>query len=386
MDRDEIITKMDALVASTNGETFSAEQATAYEALETDLARVNKDAELRARHNAYKSPNTTGVSPVVAKFTAKGDEALEQAFDHYLRTGIGNADLAQFAQSEGTSSQGGYTVPPGFQAKLIDVQKAYGGIANAASHMDTGNGQTVTYPSNDDTGNVGEIVAENGTFAAGADLVFGQVSLPTFKYSSGGASSLPLKVSVELLQDSAFDVSGLVSEKLGIRIARLQATHYATGVGTTQPLGLFTTTKDVINATVSYSALLDVVHTVDPVYRNGAQFIMNDATLKSIRKLTDDNNRPIWQAAQDAGIGSMPGGALLGYEVVIDQASTTVASGVNYIAFGDISAAYIVRTVGSPVIVVNPWNSAAHGQIEFSAWTRSGGTIQQRGAYATLAG
>src|SRR3546814_15198662 len=87
------------------------------------------------------------------------------------------------------------------------------------------------WPTVDDTGNVGEIVAEGGTFASGADIVFGTASLGAYKYMAGGGSNAPLRVSFELAQDAAFDVEGLVSRKLGERIGRLQSTHLGTGPG-----------------------------------------------------------------------------------------------------------------------------------------------------------
>jgi hypothetical protein len=97
----------------------------------------------------------------------------------------------------------------------------------------------VEWPTLDDTGNVGEIVQEGNTFSAGADLVFGSNSLSAYSYAPA-AQATPLKVSRELIQDSAFDLTGLITRLFATRIARIQATHWISGTGVAQPLGLFT--------------------------------------------------------------------------------------------------------------------------------------------------
>lgn len=120
----------------------------------------------------------------------KEDDTLERAFTAYLRTGQANADLTELrAQSEGTPSAGGYTVPDGFRTKIIDRMKAFGGIANVAETINTETGQSLEWPTVDDTANVGEIVAEGGTFASGADLTFGTASLGAYTYTAGGLAT-----------------------------------------------------------------------------------------------------------------------------------------------------------------------------------------------------
>lgn len=70
--------------------------------------------------------------------------------------------------------------------------------------------------------------------------MFSEKVLGAFKYVAPGAGNLPLRVSVELLQDSAFDIQGLVERKLGERIGRRQALDWVTGNGTIEPFGIDT--------------------------------------------------------------------------------------------------------------------------------------------------
>lgn len=377
---------MEALIAKADTEkrSLTDEEVTQYEGFETQLAQAKKDVEIRSRHNAYKS---VSIQPKPLTANAKGDEVLERAFNDYLKTGMANADLVELRAQGSGSTAGGYTIPAGFGNKLIEVQKSFGGVRSVAEVITTAQGNSLSYPTNDDTSNSGSITAESANFANGADLVFGHVTLGAFKYTSQGAgSNLPLRVPVELAQDSAFDIGGLVAKKLGMRIARKQARDFAVGAGTTEPVGIMTTTSDSIKnaAVVNYAALNATLHDVDPIYRENGTWLFNDATLEVLEALVDGQSRPLLLSNSNSGIASRVGqGTLLGHPYVIDQGIVT-ASGTNYIAFGDMNEAYIIRDVAGVTVVANPYSRAEFGEIEYTAWARSDATIKNRSAYATV--
>jgi len=385
---DEILGALQGIVDAAEGRSFTDDEVTQYEALERELEQTRRSAEVRARQNAY----TTPVNAVVHVGTARQDDGLDRAFNAYLRTGQPNADIAGLAvrneQGVGTSAGGGYTVPPLFRQKLVDNRKAFGGLAAEVDSFDTGNGNPIEYPSIDDTANTGDITAENAVFADGQDMTFGTVRLGAYKYTSEGTGSgLPLRVSVELLQDSAFDIAGLVARVLGTRIARKQAAHWTTGTGVGQPLGLVASSLTADNEldtpdTVDYDDLLDTYDLLDPAYEQNAKWIMKKNTWSQIRGIVDTAGRPIIQDST-AGVGEKPPMRLLGYEVVLDQGMPTLSSAAdgNAIAFGDFREAYVIRRVSNLVVVVNPYSRANYGQVEYVAWERADGTIQSRSAY-----
>lgn len=389
---EELLAALKAIIDEAGAESMTEEQMDRYEELEGQLKAAQRAEAIQLRQAAYETPvrNDAGVHTGVAP----KDDTLERAFDAYIRTGIPNQDIVELrAQSEGTSSEGGYMVPEGFREKLIERMKAFGGVANVVETITTATGNALPWPTVDDTANLGEIVAEGGTFASGADLVFGTASLGAYKYMAGGASNLPLRVSVELLQDAAFDVQGLVSRKLGERIARIQAVHVVSGTGTAQPLGISTDLTGVEPAagSIEYDDLINWIHSVDPAYReSGCRWAFNDASLATIKKIRDDNGNLIWRPdtadmATDAG-----GGTLLGYPVTIDQAFpdflAAAGAGVNWGVFGDLSEGYVIRRVKDVQLIVNPWTRAANGQVEYTAWSRMDATQQNVNAYTALAG
>lgn len=109
--------------------------------------------------------------------------------------------------------------------------------------------------------------------------------------------------------------------------------------------------KDAAVATaVTYDELIDLVHSVDPAYRQSpkVRFMFNDLTLAALRKLKDGDGRYIWtQGNVQDGVP----GSILGYRYSVNQAMDGVATGKKSILFGDFGK-YFVRKVGSPMIGV----------------------------------
>jgi HK97 family phage major capsid protein len=386
---EDTMAAMTAIVDGAVDRSLTDDEVAEYEALEAELATVRRDGELRARQTAYATP-VAGAHLHVG--TPRPDEGLDRAFENYLRTGQPNADIAGLAvrneQGVGTSAGGGYLVPAGFRQKLVEVRQAFGGFAPHADGFTTDTGNPVEYPTLDDTDNQGDITAENAVFADGDDLVFGTVRLGAYKYTSQGTGTgLPLRVSVELLQDAAFDVAGLVARALGTRIARKQAAHWLTGTGVSQPQGLVNTGLTADNEldtpdAVDYDDLMDTYDLLDPAYEQNAQWLMKKNTWSLIRGIVDGASRPIIQE-QNQGIDGMPALRLLGFPVIIDQGMPTLSSAAdgNAIAFGDFREAYVIRRVSNLAVVVNPYSRANYGQVEYVAWERADGVIQNRAAY-----
>jgi HK97 family phage major capsid protein len=388
---EDILADLQAIADLATDRALTDEEVGRYEALEKELSNRRKTNELVARQNAYTSPVNSGPALIAG---GRKPDTYATAFNAYMRSGRPNADLERIgnAQSEGVPSEGGYLVPDEFRVKLVEKLKAYGGIGGVADRYTTGDGRPVEWPTIDDTGNVGEIVQEGNTFSAGADLVFGTNQLGAYSYVAGGAASTPIRISYELAQDTAFDLEGLLSRLFVTRIGRIMATHFATGSGVTQPLGLLTGLTPVQNAAntgIAYPDLVRAVHSVDPAYRGSARWVFNDLTLQDVELITDPGGSYIYRG-RDANLQvGLNESTLLGYPVTIDQAMPTKVNNsptVQWGAFGDIRQGYVVRDIKNPVLLVNPYTRMANRQIEYTMWARADATQQDTSAYVTLSG
>lgn len=398
---------MEELLEEAATEGMDHDQAERHAKLEAEFERLDTDIKARERAERRKReleeprevPEGIGQrSPRTQELVAE-DREYSRAFNRYMRGGVNQLTgrerdtLEKRAQSVGVPSGGGYLVPDGFRQKLVERLKAFGGIASVAETIETATGNPIEWPTVDDTTNLGEIVDEGGTFSAGADVTFGTATLGAYKYMSGGAGNAPLRVSYELLQDSAFDIEAFLVRTMATRIARIQATHWITGTGVGQPKGLVhgKTGIEIADDTagVTFADLVTFVHSLDPLYRMNAMWAFNDSSLATLRKLTDENGRPLWLPQQQSGMTDLPGGQLLGYPVVIDQAFADIDvdnNTQNWGAFGDFGQAYVIRRVQEFTLVVDPYGRAANGQVQFTSWSRADGTVQDPNAFIALTG
>jgi HK97 family phage major capsid protein len=178
--------------------------------------------------------------------------------------------------------------------------------------------------------------------------VFGQKLLDAYKYSSG-----PIKVSRELLQDSAFDMGAVLNELMGVRIARKVNTDLTTGDGSGDPNGIVTAStlgKTAAGvAAITADELIDLYHSVDPAYRAdpSCRFMLNDSTLAAVRKLKDGQGQYLINGLRDgAGMINLAGIAV---PYSINQAMASLATGNKTVLFGAFNK-YIVRRVREFVV------------------------------------
>ncbi|GAB2613608.1 phage major capsid protein [Pseudactinotalea suaedae] len=363
------------------------------EKLSRDIEEEERSERLAAAMNTPAS-DQRGTSPRPG--AGEGDPeddlpaAYRSAFSSFLRRGIGrlNPDEQRMleqgfvedrALATTTGSAGGYTVPKEFLDKMTEVQKAYGGLMQHAEVIDTDSGQEMLWPTNDDTGNVGAIVAEN-TQVTEQDVAFGQASFATYMYTSK-----IVRASFQLLQDSGIDLDSWLARKLGERIARAAAIHFAVGTGSGQPQGLVTgLTKVVYSGTdgaITFDNLVDLEHSIDPAYRNGNQrYIIADSALRGIRKLKDGQQRPLWVPALAGGVPS----TINGHPYTVDNSFAALAADSRSVVFGDIRAAYLIRRVRGGQVLRLTERYADYLQVGFLGFQRLNGMVQDTNAAAAL--
>jgi HK97 family phage major capsid protein len=244
--------------------------------------------------------------------------------------------LEKRAQSKGTLSAGGYAIADEPMAGLERALKYFGPMRQVARILTTATGNDLPIPTNNDVANVGAILAEN-TQDSEQDTTFGQIVLKAYKYTSK-----IIRVSIELLQDSHFNFDEFLGQTFAERIGRIQNTHFTSGTGSGQPNGVVTAAADSgITAAVSsltFDNLIDLVHSIDPLYRGNGRFMMNDSTVSTIRKLKDSQNRYLWEPATQVGQPDR----ILGYPVSVNNDMAAIGANNKSVLFGDF-AKYLIR-------------------------------------------
>ena len=376
---EQIEATMEQLFAAAKGD-LKDEILDRYEGFAKELGeRKRSEAANRTRIERMELQHnlSLGRVPKAPEADLFASDDYREAFTQYLRTGNAR-HVEQFAQSvAGSGAEGGFTVPDGFLNIIVNRLKAYGGIAGIADEITTSTGESLRFPTNDDTSNSAAIAAEGVAGTAGADLTFGSVDLGAFSYDANGTGNAPLKVSLELLQDSAFDIAAFVGDALGTRIGRKQATDLANGAGGTAPVGLFTKSADTMTATVVSLAAPEHILQVDSEYRDlgNCRWIMSDTTLVKVWQSQTTTNQPLFIPGGSDIVGS-PGGRLYGYPITIDAASGTK------VAFGDFRRGYLIRRVRGVQVLVDPYTAQNTRQVAYHAWARMDANIRDSFAYS----
>jgi HK97 family phage major capsid protein len=307
-----------------------------------------------------------------------------------MGTGGGNA-------LQGTG--GGYFVPVGFVDDVEIALKYYGDMLNVATIMNTATGQPLPYPTANDTTTVGALVGESQQVSE-ADVSLGNVTFGAYKYSSN-----MVKVSIELLQDSAFDLDSFLKEMFATRIGRILNTHFTSGTGSNQPTGILTAAvtsaaaaasasltyglavtatgaatndggAETGGATIGSDDLTNLEHAIDPLYRRGAIYVMHDMTLKTIKKVKDKYGRPLWLP----GLSVKAPDTILDYEYSVNNDMPTIAVNAKTVIFGQVKK-YMVRRVKEISVLRLVERYADYGQVGFVAFARYDGQLLDAGTH-----
>jgi HK97 family phage major capsid protein len=127
---------------------------------------------------------------------------------------------------------------------------------------------------------------------------------------------------------------------------------------------------------VIYDDLVDLIHSVDPAYRaNSSEFMLNDSSLKALRKLKDGQGNPIWQPGLVQGAPDK----ILGYDYIINQDIATMAASAKSMLFGDFSN-FFIRDVMDLAIFRIGEKYIENGQVGFVAFSRHDSTLADTNA------
>ena len=382
--------------AETADRDFTAEERQTYDRMEADLDslgdRIERSERAETRNEAFNRVDRRGV--IASDDEPGGNEAAEydRIFDSFLRNGLDSMDgedrafmrskftSLQNAAGVGTGSAGGYTVPAAFRDKFVETMKYYGPMLREAEVINTASGATLPWPTNDDTANVGALLAEN-TQVAEQDVTFGTANLDAYMYTSK-----LVRVSLQLIQDSAFDINTWLPKKLGERVGRILNQHFTTGTGVNQPDGIVTSATVGVTGTgsfattggIAYDNIVDIIEALDPAYSqgDGQKFMFHQSVRKALRKLKDGQNRPLWEPSLQAGVADQ----IAGYGYVINNDMPTLEAGSKSLLFGNIEQAYVIRLVTELQTMRLTERYADFLQVGFLSFQRADGTMQDSAA------
>ena len=354
---------------------LSAEDDAVYGKMEADITALGKEVARLERQEALDKELSKAVSepltekPMTAKSKKTGTASDEYRTSFWARMrsksplpGVLNA------LQIGDDSEGGYLVPDEYERTLVDALyegNMFRQLANII-RSDSGDRKIPVVASHGSA----SWIDEEGVYPESDDS-FTQLTLGAHKLGT------MIKVSEELLNDSVFDLESYMTREFARRIGDKEEEAFFTGNGVSKPLGILADAGGAQVATTAASAtgvtgdeLIDVYYALKTPYRKNAIWIMNDATVKAVRKLKDSTGQYLWQVGLRAGDPDL----LLGKPIRTSAFMPTPTAGAKTIAFGDYAHYWIADRQGRSFKRLNEL-FAATGQVGFLATQRVDGKL-----------
>ncbi|NBI72652.1 phage major capsid protein [Clostridiaceae bacterium] len=376
-----------AFLDSKRGEDglLSAEDTAAYEKMEQEVVDLGKEIERLERQAAIDAELNKPVSePITNKpnNNPDGEEKKGRATDKYKKTFWNAMRKKNFYDVEnalqvGTDSEGGYLVPDEFEHTLVEALEEENFFRSIATVIQTSSGdRKIPVVA---TKGTASWIDEEGAYPESDDS-FGQVSIGAYKVAT------MLKVSDELLNDSVFNLEAYISKEFGRRIGTKEEEAFFTGDGKGKPTGVFNAAGGASEgvttaaANITFDDVMDLFYAVKSPYRKKAVWVLNDTTVKALRKLKDNNGNYIWQPSVQAGQPDM----ILNRPYHTSAYVPEIAAGAKVMAFGDFSYYWIADRQGRSFKRLNEL-FAATGQVGFLASQRVDGKLILSEAVKTMA-
>lgn len=359
--------------------TLAVEDKATYDRMEDEVIDLGKEIERLERQAAIDAEMNL---PVNRAITTRPDATVEAdkpakkglASDEY-RENFWRAMRAKSVPHEvynaltiGTDSEGGYLVPDEYQRTLIDALQDQNIFRSLAHVISTSSGDRKI-----------PVVASHGTAAwideggqyPESDDAFGQVSIGAYKLAT------MIKVSEELLNDSVFDMPSYIAREFARRIGAAEEEAFFTGDGSGKPLGVLAATGGAETGVTAASAtaitmdeIMDLFYSLRAPYRKNAVFIMNDSTIKAIRKLKNNNGDYLWQPSVQAGQPDR----LLNRPLYTSTFMPELSASAKPILFGDLGYYWVADRQGRSFKRLNEL-FAPTGQVGFLASERVDGKV-----------
>ena len=304
-------------------------------ALGDEIKRLEDQMELDAQ---LAAPTSTPVQtkPMARKEKVKvtATEEYNTAFWDAMRSEMHTIEIRN-ALSIGKDDEGGFTVPDEFERKLIQGLEENDIFRKMAHVIHTSSG-TRKIPIANDTLEAAWI--DEGEEIPETTTKFAQATLNAYKMGT------LIRVSNELLNDSAFDIASYIADRFGKTMGRTEEKAFIVGTGDKQPTGLLNDTvgaqlgaTSASETSITFDEIFKLYYSLKSPYRSKSVFLCNEELLLQLMMLKDGQSNYIWRPGLDIGKPD----TILGRPIYTSGYMPRVAAGQKVMLFGDMSYYWI---------------------------------------------
>ena len=358
-----------------NDGLLTAEDTATYEKMENDVVSLGKEVERLERQAAIdlemSKPTNNPITnqPDGGSGTDKTGRATAEYKHAFWNSMRGRRDMTvQNALKVGEDTEGGFLVPDEYERTLVEALEEENIFRKLANVITTSSGDR-KIPVVASKGEASWI-DEEGQIPESDDS-FGQVSIGAYKLAT------MIKVSEELLNDSVFNLEAYISREFARRIGNKEEDAFFSGNGTGKPLGILADVGGgqvgvtTAGATaITLDEVLDLFYSLKAPYRKKAVFVLNDSTIKAIRKLKDANGQYLWQPS----IKEATPDTLLSRPLYTSTYMPSIEAAAKSMVFGDFSYYWVADRQGRVFKRLNEL-FATTGQVGFLATQRVDGKL-----------
>lgn len=360
----------------TDKGTLTAEDDAVYGKMEQEVSDLGKEVarleRQEAREAELEKPVDTPLRsrPLSGPENRKGFRTMDEygkSFWSAMRSKYMRPEVADALQV-GTDAEGGYLVPDEFERTLVKALEDENIFRTMAKVIRTASGDR-KIPLVSSHGEA-KWIDEEGAFTE-SDEAFGQITLGAYKLGT------LIKVSEELINDSVFDIESYIAAEFGRRIGSKEEEAFFNGDGNGKPTGILDETAGAETGVTAASAtaltadeVIDLFYSLRAPYRKNAVWVLNDSTVKAVRKLKDSTGQYLWQPSITAGTPD----TILGRPVRTSVCMPEAAAGKGAVAFGDFSYYWIADREGRTFRRLGELY-APNGQVGFLGYQRVDGKL-----------
>ena len=376
----------DAFKAENDARLREIEKKGAADPLLTEkVDKINADI---AQISALKKQlDTLETAVAQGQFPGGGKNELDRvkaqhkdAFAKFFRKGAegGLRDLeVQAGLSTLSDPDGGFLVPEDYEQAIDRVALSVSAMRRLATVRTIG---TDTYKKLVNQGGASAgWVGEKGARAETNTPTLTEIAINTKEIYAMPAATQTL------LDDSRVDIAGWLADEVSIEFSEQESEAFIHGNGVEQPKGIaayaMAANSSYVWGKVGYitsgnaslvndlDKLIDLQHALKPVYRNGAAWLMNDATFATIRKMKDGDGNYIWVPGLKDGAPD----TLLGKPVEIDDNVDDIGANKYPIFFANFKRAYLIIDRQGVRVLRDPYTTKPY--VLFYTTKRVGGGI-----------
>lgn len=364
--------------------TLSEEDSKTYDALEKQIVDLGKEIqrlERQAEIEAEMSKATSSPILTAPSMTTTTPDKIGTASDSYKNAFWNNIRKRNWVDVHndlhiGTDSEGGYLVPDEYERKLVEALEEENIFRRLATiiHTSSGDRKIPVVTSKGDAVWMDE--EEQYTLS---DDTFGQTSISSYKLGTA------IKVSEELLNDSVFDLPAYIAKEFARRIGAKEEEAFFVGDGVGKPTGIFNATggaedgATTAGASITFDDVMELFYSLRSPYRSKAVWVLNETTVKALRKLKDGNGNYIWNPSVTTGVPDM----ILNRPYYTSTFVPQLEAGNKVMAFGDFKYYWVADRQGRSFKRLNELFSMT-GQVGFLASQRVDGKLILPEAIKTL--